>query len=285
MDWLFHPTKNGDRVRAHIYIQEEEMNKFHRFLKSHTITVSLVSIGIFCAVLGGERLVRAQAGGGANASPSDDALIADFRRVEVASVSDALEQRTGKRMYMSHRMHPILTTKFAGFARTVLLKKDEGNSDPAALNGMLAAIDQGSANSVYVMVVEDGEDIAGMGGLMGTAMAARGYAGAVIDGGVRDVAYLRKIGFPVYATGIVPSTSVHHYRFAGSQIPVSCDGVTVNAGDVIAADSDGVVVVPRAQAQEVLTLAEQMDFKEHSMYAVIEQMKSIVEAVKKFGRL
>jgi regulator of RNase E activity RraA len=83
----------------------------------------------------------------------------------------------------------------------------------------------------------------------------------------------------------VPSTSVHHYRFAGSQIPVSCDGVTVNAGDVIAADSDGVVVVPRAQAQEVLTLAEQMDFKEHSMYAVIEQMKSIVEAVKKFGRL
>jgi regulator of RNase E activity RraA len=61
--------------------------------------------------------------------------------------------------------------------------------------------------------------------------------------------------------------------------------VTVNAGDIIAADSDGVVVVPRARAEEVLTLAKQMDFKEHSMYAVIEEMKSIVEAVKKFGRL
>ncbi|MGA7925555.1 MAG: RraA family protein, partial [Candidatus Sulfotelmatobacter sp.] len=167
----------------------------------------------------------------------------------------------------------------------VQLKKDEGNNDPAALNGMLTAIDQGSTDSVYVMVVEDGENIAGMGGLMGTAMAARGYAGAVIDGGVRDVAYLRKIGFPVYATGIVPSTSVHHYRFGGSQIPVTCDGVTVNAGDIVTADSDGVVVVPRARAQEVLALAQQMDFKEHSMYAVIEQMKSIVEAVKKFGRL
>jgi regulator of RNase E activity RraA len=186
---------------------------------------------------------------------------------------------------MSHRMHALFTTKFAGFARTVLLKKDEGNTDPAALSGMLTAIDQGSADSVYVMVLEDGENIAGMGGLMGTAMAARGYAGAVIDGGVRDVAYLRKIGFPVYATGIVPSTSVHHYRFAGSQIPVTCDGVPVNAGDIVTADSDGVVVVPRAEAQEVLTLAQQMDFKEHSMYAVIEQMKSIVEAVKKFGRL
>ena len=99
------------------------------------------------------------------------------------------------------------------------------------------------------------------------------------------VAYLRKIGFPVYATGIVPSTSVHHYRFGGSQIPVMCDGVAVNAGDIVAADSDGVVVVPRERAQEVLALAQQMDYKEHSMYAVIEQMKSIVEAVKKFGRL
>jgi regulator of RNase E activity RraA len=261
------------------------MNKFRDFVKSHTIAASLLSIGLLCAALGGARLLRAQSATGTIATQSDNALIADFRRVEVASVSDALEQLTGKRMYMSHRMHPIFTTKFAGFARTVQLKKDEGNTDPTALNGMLEAIDQGSTDSVYVMVVEDGENIAGMGGLMGTAMAARGYAGAVVDGGVRDVAYLRKIGFPVYATGIVPSTSVHHYRFGGSQIPVTCDGVTVNAGDIVAADSDGVVVVPRARAQEVLTLAQQMDFKEHSMYAVIEQMKSIVEAVKKFGRL
>ncbi len=261
------------------------MNKYRHFVKTNIIAASLVSIGLLAAVSGGARFLRAQSAEGVNTSQPDRVLIADFRRVEVASVSDALEQLTGKRMYMSHRMHPILTTKFAGFARTVLLKKDEGNSDPTALNGMLTAIDEGSADSVYVMVVEDGDDIAGMGGLMGTAMAARGYAGAVIDGGVRDVAYLRKIGFPVYATGIVPSTSVHHYRFGGSQIPVICDGVTVTAGDIVAADSDGVVVVPRAKAAEVLKLAQQMDFKEHSMYAVIEQMKSIVEAVKKFGRL
>lgn len=258
------------------------MNKFYHFAKSHALAFFL-SAAVLSAIFCGTELLKAQSG--ASSAQSDSGLIAEYRHVEVASVSDALEQLTGKRMYMSHRMHPIFTTKFAGYARTVQLKKDEGNTDPAALNGMLEAIDQGSADSVYVMQVENGEDIAGMGGLMGTAMAARGYAGAVIDGGVRDVAYLRKIGFPVYATGIVPSTSVHHYRFAGSQIPVVCDGVTVNAGDIVAADSDGVVVVPKARAQEVLTLAQQMDFKEHSMYAVIEQMKSIVEAVKKFGRL
>jgi regulator of RNase E activity RraA len=212
------------------------------------------------------------------------ALLSAYRRAEVASVSDAIEQLYGRKMYMSHRMRPIFNTKFAGFALTVLLKK-ESNDDPNALNGMLAAIDQGSKDSVYVMVVEDGNDIAGMGGLMGTAMAAREFSGAVIDGGLRDVAYLQKIGFPVYSLGIVPSTSVRHYRFAGSNIPVVCDGVDVKPADIVVADTDGVVVVPRADAQKVLALAQEMDFKEHSMYAYIEKLKSIEEAVKKFGRL
>jgi regulator of RNase E activity RraA len=218
------------------------------------------------------------------ATDDDASSLAGFRHVEVASVSDALEQLTGRKMYMSHHMRPIFPTKFAGFAVTVLLKK-EINHDPGALEGMLATIDHGSPNSVYVMVVEDGADIAGMGGLMGTAMSARNFSGAVIDGGVRDVAYLQKIGFPVYALGIVPSTSVTHYRFAGANIPVVCDGVAVNAADIIVADADGVVVVPRASAASTLKLAQEMDFKEHSMYATIEKLKSIQEAVKQFGRL
>jgi regulator of RNase E activity RraA len=254
------------------------MDKFHPL---KTVAKPLL-IALVIVLISGFWFLIAQSSPGGS---SDKALIEGFRRVEVASVSDALEQLTGQRMYMSHHMQPIFTTKFAGFARTVQLKKDEGTNDPKALSGMLAAIDEGSENSVYVMAVEDGADIAGMGGLMGTAMAARGYSGAIIDGGVRDVAYLRKIGFPVYATGIVPSTSVHHYRFSGSQVPLKCDGVTVAPGDIVAADSDGVVIIPRAKAVEVLNLAQQMDFKEHSMYPVIEKLKSIQEAVKQFGRL
>jgi regulator of RNase E activity RraA len=215
---------------------------------------------------------------------SDAALLEGYRHVEVASVSDAMEKLTGQRTYLSHRMRPIFSTRFAGFALTVKLHREE-NQDPNALAGMLAAIDSGGPNSVYVMVVEDGADIAGMGGLMGTAMQARSFSGAVIDGGVRDTAYLTKIGFPVYALGNVPSTSVGHYRFAGANVPVECDGVMVSAGDIVAADPDGVVVVPRAKAAEVLATAQEMDFKEHSMYAYIEKLKSIEEAVKKFGRL
>jgi regulator of RNase E activity RraA len=261
------------------------MTKPLSFVTGSNIRKLLLALSLLLAVLlilSGHPFAsaRPQAPAAENAAE----LLEGFRHVEVASVSDALEQLTGNRMYMSHRMRPIFATKFAGFAVTVLLKK-EANEDPNALNGMLAAIDRGSKDSVYVMVVEDGVDIAGMGGLMGTAMYSREYAGAVIDGGVRDVAYLKKIGFPVYSLGIVPSTSIHHYRFAGSNIPVVCDGVEVKAADIVVADQDGVVVVPRAEARKVLTLAEEMDFKEHSMYAYIEKLKSIQEAVKKFGRL
>ena len=215
---------------------------------------------------------------------SDAALLEGYRHVEVASVSDAMEKLNRQKIYLSHRMRPIFTSKFAGFALTVKLKKEE-NKDPNALSGMLAAIDSGGPNSVYVMVIEDGADIAGMGGLMGTAMQARNFSGAVIDGGVRDTAYLQKIGFPVFALGTVPSTSVGHYRFAGANISMVCDGVQVSPGDIVVADSDGVVIVPRANAAEVLATAQEMDFKEHSMYAWIEKLKSIEEAVKKFGRL
>lgn len=251
----------------------------YRGLGGIALAVALLTTGGIVLKLAGQTVAAAKV------ASDDTSLLEGFRHTEVASVSDAIEKLMGKKMYMSHRMQSIFNAKFAGYALTVKLKKDEGNDDPQALSGMLSAIDTGTANAVWVMVVEDGADIAGMGGLMGTAMSARNYSGAVIDGGVRDVAHLRKIGFPVFATGIVPSTSVHHYRFDGANVPLICDGVAVNPGDIIVADTDGVVVVPKAKAQEVLALAQQMDFSEHSMYAYIEKYKSIVEAVKKFGRL
>jgi regulator of RNase E activity RraA len=264
---------------------ERQMKKlFTRGINNPIRTAGLVLVLLAMGLAGVGLRVSASSPQANSSAPSAAELLDGFRHVEAASVSDALEQVTGKKMYLTHRMRPIFPTKFAGFALTVALKKEQ-NDDPNALQGMLAAIDSGDADSVYVMSVEDGADIAGMGGLMGTAMHARNFSGAVIDGGVRDVAYLNKIGFPVYALGIVPSTSVHHYRFAGSNIPVKCDGVEVKPQDIIVADADGVVVVPRAVAAEVLAVAQKMDFNEHSMYAYIEKLKSITEAVKKFGRL
>ena len=68
-------------------------------------------------------------------------------------------------------------------------------------------------------------------------------------------------------------------------MPVTCAGVRVNAGDIIAADEDGVAVVPREKADEVLKKSQALDNTEHSMLPFIERFRSIKEAVAKFGRI
>ena len=196
-----------------------------------------------------------------------------------------MEQLYGKKQYMYHDMRPLSATKFAGRAVTVLLKKEEHTEGAKALQGMLDTIDESAPGSVYVMVLQDGLDYAGVGGLMSTAMKYRGFTGAIVDGGVRDTPQIAKLQFPVFSRGVVPSTTVNHYRFAGRNIPVRCAGVDVSPADIIVADMDGVVVVPAAQAAEVLAKAQQLDFTEHSMLPFIEKYKSLREAVAKFGRL
>jgi len=219
------------------------------------------------------------------AQPSGDPLIEGFRTVEVASVADAMEQLYGQRGYMGHEMRPLAPTKFAGPAVTVLLKKEEHKEGSAASQGMLDAIDGAAPGSVYVMVLEDGADYAGIGGLMATAMKYRGFVGAVIDGGVRDTPQIRKLQFPVLSRGVVPSTTINHYRFAGVNVPVTCAGVRVNGGDIITADEDGIAVVPKAKAADILKKAQDLDDTEHRMIPFIEKFRSIKEAVAKFGRI
>ena len=219
------------------------------------------------------------------AQPSGDPLIEGFRGVEVASVADAMEQLYGQRAYMSHDMRPLFKTKFAGPAVTVLLKKEEHKEGSAASQGMLDAIDAAPAGSVYVMVLEDGLDYGAIGGLMTTAMKYRGLTAAVVDGSIRDTPQIGKLQFPVFSRGVAPSTTINHYRCAGVNIPVTCAGVRVNAGDIVTADEDGVAVVSRAHAAEVLKKAQELDNTEHSMFPFIEKFRSLKEAVAKFGRI
>ena len=240
------------------------------------LTLPVVFVAIFCLKLVPDRLKG-------DAVPED--LISGFRQVEVASVADAIEQLYNRKMYMTHDMRPLATAKFAGPATTVRLTKEEHSEGSKALQGMMDAIDEAAAGSVYVMSLEDGLDYAGMGGLMSTAMKYRGLAGAVVDGGIRDIPQITKLQFPVFSRGVVPSTVVNHFRVTGKNVPVVCAGVPVRPSDIIVADMDGVVVVPRENAREILKKAQQLDETEHSMYPFIEKFKSIREAVSKFGRL
>ncbi len=218
-------------------------------------------------------------------SPSGDPMLEGFRTVEVSSVTDAYEQLYGQKIYMTHDMRPLAATKFAGPAVTVQLKKGEHKEGAAASQGMLDLIDESPAGSVYVMAVEDGVDYAGIGGIMATAMKFRGFTGAIIDASVRDTPQIRRLQFPVFSRGIAPSTTINHYRVTGKNVAITCAGARVNPGDIIVADEDGVAVVPKDKAADVLKKAQELDNTEHTMYPFVEKFKSIKEAVAKFGRI
>jgi regulator of RNase E activity RraA len=124
-----------------------------------------------------------------------------------------------------------------------------------------------------------------MGNLMATDAKARGMAGIVIDGGVRDVAEIREMGLTVYARSVTPATAVGRFASISRNVPVKCGGINVNPGDIIVAGDDGVVVVPQDKAAEVLKEARKIDAAEDRMIPLIKQYKSLQKVVEKFNRI
>jgi regulator of RNase E activity RraA len=219
--------------------------------------------------------------------PAEDPLIAGFKKTTVASVSDAVDQITGKRGFMNHDMQPRVAGKMVGRATTAMLRKStpDKSTPSTAIKHAVEMIDNAAPGSVGVIGLEDGVNMTGLGGLMATAASSRGMAGMVIDGSVRDVAEIRALGLPVYARGLIPATAVGRYLSVSRDEPVQCAGVTVSPGDVIVAGEDGVVVVPKDKAAEVLKRAQEIDERETKMVPFIKKHRSLVKAIAAFDRI
>jgi regulator of RNase E activity RraA len=219
--------------------------------------------------------------------PADhDPLVAEIGGLAAASLSDAVDQVTGKRGFLSHEIRRMTPGKLFGRAVTVLAKPTPtGERAPPTL--ALEAIDEAERGSVLVIVMEGpgGADVAAVGGIMGTGCVERGIAGAVLDAGVRDVAELAELGLPVFARGAVPSTSVGRYLTVAKGVPVVCGGVEVRPGDIVAGDGDGVVVVPAERAEEVLKVARELDEREAKTMRSVRELKSVKKAIELHRRI
>ena len=217
----------------------------------------------------------------------DDALIAGFKQTYPASVSDAVELVTGQNGTMRFDMKLVTGKAMVGRAVTSLAKPapPEGATPALATKHSVEMIDAAKPGEVGVIVMEGTLDIAAMGNLMGTGAIARGMAGMVLDGAIRDIWDIRRMGLTVYARSSTPRTAVGHYATVAKNVPVQCAGVTVRPGDIIVADEDGVVVVPQDRAAEVLKRAQAIDQQESGMFPFIREFKSLSKAIARFNRI
>jgi len=219
--------------------------------------------------------------------PPEEPLIAGFRGVTVASVADAVDTVAGKRGYLEHEFRPVVEGVIVGRARTALVRpaKAEDATPVLATRHSVDMIDSAEPGEVAVIVMENGLNVAAIGGLMATAAKARDMAGMIIDGGVRDISEIRRLSLPVYARSVTPASAVGRYASVMRDEPVWCGGVLIAPGDIIVAGEDGVVAVPRQHAEAVLKMAVEIDERESRMVPLIQRLRSLGEAIKKFNRI
>jgi len=211
-------------------------------------------------------------------------IIDGFMKVASASVADAVEQVAGKRGHMDHSIKPrISDKKIVGPAVTV----QEGPTDEALPpQHALDAIDESPEGSVIVISIDAETNVAVWGGLMTAGAEANNLAGAVLDGGVRDVTEIRRdSGFQIFARSVSPGTTVGHFKTLSSNEPIVCGSITVNPGDLIVADLDGVVVVPQAHIEAVLENATEIELREAEQAKLIRETKSLRAGLAKYKRI
>lgn len=211
-------------------------------------------------------------------------LIAGFRQVATASVADAVDKVAGRRGYMDHQIKPrINDKKIVGPAVTVL----EGPTDEfVPPTHALDAIDESPEGSVICISIGGEAEVAVWGGLMTAGAVANKHEGAVLDGGVRDLVEIKRdYDFPVYARSVSPGTTLGRFKTLAANVPVRIGGIMVNPGDIIVADVDGVVVVPRQHAQAVLEMAQEIDARELEQAKLIIEAKSLRGGLAKYNRI
>jgi regulator of RNase E activity RraA len=217
-----------------------------------------------------------------------------LEKLYTPAVSDVLDDMGYRNCAMAAGFAPIIPdTVVAGPAFTMAEDKAEEvvllkDMDPSFLVGLLDAFCGALEPGQVIAVDTNGFWGAGAyGELMATTTKYYGGArGAVVDGPIRDIPRIKEIGFPVWAKASIPTDSIGRAKLVAINEPITCGGVAVYPDDIIMADTDGVLVIPKSvNLAEVVEHAEQVVLAERRSREELRKGKTLREVYEKYGRL
>ncbi|MDP4285933.1 MAG: RraA family protein [Bacteroidota bacterium] len=207
----------------------------------------------------------------------------------VAVVSDILDDLGYRNQVMSHRLRPLLpaieSCGFIGRARTFLWKEVDYVDEENPYGAEIEAIDSLKEGDVVVHSNDVNSTNAPWGELMSTIAKRKGVAGCVCDSQIRDCVKIIEMNFPIFYKGIRPLNSKGRGMVIKYDVPIDCGDVLVNAGDIIYADFDGVVVIPQALEDTVFEMAKTRVQQEDLSRIELLNGKSLLEVYNKYKAL
>lgn len=173
--------------------------------------------------------------------------------------------------------------KVAGPVWTVSGRIDRTKTRDETLLGWCTLLSRAPAGHVVVCQPHNHE-VALMGELSAQTLAARGVLGYIVDGGSRDTELVLAQGFPVYCSFLTPSDIVRRWIPDAYGEPIDIGGVTLRTGDFVLGDRDGVVVIPREIAEDVIARTEEVVATESDMRRALVGGMDPVEAYRRYGK-
>ncbi len=212
----------------------------------------------------------------------DEELCRRYEALFTAAVNDVLRERNMMHRTLPNNILPLRDhMKIAGPAFTIkgaksLLVKNEMEERARMLESI-------PANSVVAWDTSGDDESAQWGEVMTMAAVKRGCRGAVVDGGVRDTDRVLPQNFPVFVKYRSSNGMLGRFRISGWMIPIRIGEVDIFPGDIVFGDIDGVIVVPREMAYDVLLRAEEIAANEGELKKWVEEGLATTEIVKRGG--
>ncbi|MHA1948636.1 MAG: RraA family protein [Candidatus Thorarchaeota archaeon] len=189
------------------------------------------------------------------------AIISRTMKLYVAALSDAADEIGLGKVCMDRGIVPLTKNKrMAGFARTGKLNRSPATRpyDEKQLETFMTLGTEAADGDLIVVDMAGADDCSAWGQILTKIGIPKGVTGALIDGTSRDIIDIDKLEFAVFARGSHPGTMRGRLDMESVQKPIVCGGVTVNPGDLIFGDNDGVVVIPADRIEDVLSHAEEV---------------------------